>query len=411
MKVKFWIFYTLLVYIIVFLLGCTGSYIVPLKENSKTYSHRASKKEPLIRLLLIKGEHVYHIVTDSKFISVESKNSDMNSSENIIEKVVVSGYFDIKVWNNKAIIQNKEYLLPCKIMNLSKFKLNNINLYGNLILYNDFVVLEMPIERYLEGVVASEVRSNWPLEALKAQAVVSRTYAIYSIIHNFKKPYDLGISELHQKYKIMESIDCIKKAIYSTRGIIIYYHSEPIQAFYHSCSGGITESGGNVFSKDLPYLKSIRDPYSKECPDKTWKIELTSKDIIRNLKNVIPKNLKEEEEIIDIKIGARTSSGRVRFFVINFKKSFFKMRGNDFRLAMDSRKFKSLLITKIIKEHTNNGLYIYKFFGKGYGHGVGMSQWGAKNMAVQGFSFNSIIKFYYRGVNLGTYDKLPVFGG
>ena len=411
MKIKLSLFFitTLIVIVIftLFLYGCI-SYNIPPRKSFKQNLKRG-KREPLIRLLLLKGEKFYHILTDSPIIYIETLNNNENSGRGFDKNSIHAKILNIVINGNSAIIQNRKFILPIKIENLSKFDLNNIDLSGNLIIYKDFIILEMPIETYIEGVVASEVGVDWPLEALKAQAVVSRTYAVYNMLHNFNKPYDLGTSEYHQKYRLKKNIANVKKAVESTRGIIIYYRSEPIQAFYHACSGGITESGGNVFLKDLPYLKSVRDPYSVNCPNSHWEIKLRSKVILRNLEGRIPRTL-NTKQITDIQIGARTSSGRVKFFTLKFGKIRFNIKGNNFRLAMGPKTFKSLLITRIVKEHRKNNITIYEFIGKGYGHGVGMSQWGAKNMALQGFSYINIIKFYYRDVNLGKYNKLPIYG-
>ncbi|RKX96224.1 MAG: hypothetical protein DRP84_01780 [Spirochaetes bacterium] len=399
--------FILLFILLFFLPGCIT--YTPYQEKPYKPTRKKEKQEPKIRLLLFNNRTIYHIFTESEDIVIETSNKMDGNIQHYSNSVGKSEGLEVRIKGNNVLIQNKYYPLPCRIKNLRKFKIGSLNLYGDLVLYRDSLVLEMPIERYVEGVIASEVGTSWPIEALKAQAVVSRTYAVYSILHSKNSHYDLGTSELHQKYELKESIDSVKKAVDATRGIIIYYHSEPIQAFYHSCSGGITESGGNVFSKDLPYLKSIRDPYSRKCPDKYWKLELTSDEILRSLGDIKPASF-NNKEITDIQIGAKTSSGRVKFFILRFGREKVKIRGNAFRLAMGAKSFKSLLIIRIIKKQRENNKITYEFIGKGYGHGVGMSQWGAKNMAMQGFSYTSIIKFYYRGVNLDNYNKLHIVG-
>lgn len=391
--------------LLLFISSCVTNNIQLQKYPKPTL--RTKKREPLIRLLLFEGKKIYHISTGSTRVYVETLNNSSETNFKTEKNPIIGKEIDIKIKANLAVIQNRRYSLPIRIAGLANFYLYGIRLSGNLIVYNDLIVLEIPLEHYIEGVVASEVGVNWPLQALKAQAVVSRTYAVYSILHNHDKPYDLGRSELHQKYDFKDNIDQVKKAVRETKGIIVLYGNEPIQAFYHACSGGITESGGNVFLKDLPYLKSIRDPYSQRCANQFWEVNLTSKYIKERLNTRITKDLKEKR-LSSIRIGKRTSSGRVKFFTIISDNEKFNIKGNDFRLAMNPKKFKSLLITRIIRKYDGNDTN-YTFIGKGYGHGVGMSQWGAKNMAIQGFSYNNIIKFYYRGVHLSSYNKFPIF--
>ena len=156
-----------------------------------------------------------------------------------------------------------------------------------------------------------------------------------------------------------------------------------------------------MFQKDLPYLRSIPDPYCAKNERFFWSYTADAATIAKALQvsGLIGTN---SVSIRDIRIHERTGSGRVDTFSIQLKNGErVIVHGNAMRLALDAKSFKSLLITNIEKR-TNSGTMEFTFDGRGYGHGVGMSQWGAKEMADQGFTYRHILNHYYRGTRIGT---------
>lgn len=266
-------------------------------------------------------------------------------------------------------------------------------------------VENIPLDEYLYGVVSSEMPANFEEEALKAQAVVARTYTIFNIKNNSK----------HENADICDSSKCcqawiskekrferwneqdreqnwnkITEAVNSTKGKIITYENEPINAFFHSNSGGTTETADAVWGgKNYPYLQTVvtsgEDAYTQYSSEVILsKEELVSK--IKEYHSDISINFEEEDAI---KILDYTNSGRVK----NIKFGNLTLSGTEIRTIMG---LKSSNFTVEIDEDT------VKFEVIGYGHGVGMSQTGADSMAKQGESYEEIIKHFYSNVEISN---------
>jgi stage II sporulation protein D len=302
-------------------------------------------------------------------------------------------------------IGGQSYKMPVHIQGSPIITVDGKEYYGDLLIRRSLIINEIPLEEYLKGVLSQEVSDSWPLEALKAQAVVSRTYAIRRMVDNRDKEYDIEDTEMHQKFEYSDAHENINEAVAETRGIIILYNREPIEAFFHACSGGITESAGAVFSHDLPYLRSIPDPYCRDIDRFYWEYEVREEQIRLFLKDKLDESCRDLP-LRDIKIKKKTGSGRASEFVLLFQNGkSCVLRGNMVRLALDPKQLKSLLIQRIQKKKVDGDL-VFVFSGKGYGHGVGMSQWGAKVMAEHGFHYREILSYYYHGTRVGDVDSI-----
>jgi stage II sporulation protein D len=290
--------------------------------------------------------------------------------------------------------------LPVTILSDRAVVLDGRPYYGHLRIQDGYVINVIPVDVYTVGVLSGEVPASWPLEALKAQAVVSRTYAYSRILRHQNSPFDAGSSEMYQKYEYGEGSPAIEEAVTATRNEVLLYGDEPIEVFFHSCSGGRTESSRNVFQDDLPYLRSIPDPYCAKDDRFAWSYRVDAEQIGRILKEL---GVVDDPAVTvrDIRAAEKTGSGRVKDFLISLEQGTqVVVGGNQLRLALDPTSFKSLLITRIEGERTSNGMS-FLFQGRGYGHGVGMSQWGAKGMADRGFSYRKILAYYYPGTRIG----------
>ena len=246
-------------------------------------------------------------------------------------------------------------------------------------------VLELELEEYLIGVVGSEMPASFNIEALKAQAVISRTYALKSMEIGRKLTDDVTTqtykdnSELRKMWG--DSYDKyyhkIKDAVFSTSGLAIFYDNKYIDAVFHSTSNGKTEDASYVWKNSVPYLKSV---------DSSWDVNSSSylrieeKDLsnILNILNVnssdfsiISRN--ESGRVLEIKVGDNIYSG------VEFR-NLLGLRSSDFDIEINDNKI--------------------MFTTRGYGHGVGLSQYGANGMANDGYNYLSIIKHYYVGVEV-----------
>ncbi len=262
---------------------------------------------------------------------------------------------------------------------------------GKMRVITDFYLMTViniiPMEEYLKGVLPMEVSPDWPLESLKAQAVAARTFACKKIEETRDKSYNVDASHFSQVYGGVDvERESTNKAVDDTQGMVITFNGDLITAFYHSASGGKTATSDEVWSgTPLPYLKSITDPHSLEAPHQTWVYYINRDRLLKILKM---------DSLIEIKM-SYSNSGRVasiRFFDSNGNDK--TMTGNAFRLAIGSTHIRSTMFSSEI-----SGTVI-KFIGRGWGHGVGMSQWGAYAMASKGFTYDMILTFYYSGVIL-----------
>ncbi len=257
------------------------------------------------------------------------------------------------------------------------------------------VVNVLGIEKYLTSVVGSEMPTKWPIEALKAQAIASRTYALKQKGNNL---FDLDSTQKNQVYNGLESRTYKTiRAVKSTRSLVLTYKDKLINALFHSSSGGMTENSQDVWKNKYPYLSSVKD-FDKNNPKFRWQKKISSNELI----DLFPKigGLKKIE-ILEI-----TSTGRVK----NVK--LIGAYGSDQISGLALRKrlgLKSNFVRfKFFEEELNNkfprkkGLIV---FGQGSGHGVGMSQWGAKYLASRGQKAERILKHFYRGVQIKPFRK------
>ncbi len=250
-----------------------------------------------------------------------------------------------------------------------------------------YVINELPMEDYLKGVVAAEVGAKWEEEALKAQAVASRTYAVYQKQNNSKNTmlYHLTSSVLHQVYRGDMISENIVKAVNATRGEILTYEGSPILAFYHSTSGGLTEDCAEVFDKKLPYLMPV-ETNSELSPFYVWEKRISSSNIqkalnLQQIKEISPHSMTVTNRVKDLRI--LTSNGEHLYSAKDLRKN----------LGWD--KLPSTLITELTKDGDH-----FIFRGRGYGHGVGMCQWSAQQMAKEGKNYKEILSKFYPGAVL-----------
>lgn len=277
-------------------------------------------------------------------------------------------------------------------------------------LYNPYTdkVEEIDLEEYVKGVVAAEMPAEFHIEALKAQAIAARTYAVSRTIRFSDGHPDHKLAPLcrgiHcQAYSPLEELrkihpedweekywGKIEEAVDTTRGLLIYYNDEVVEPLYHSTSGGMTEDAVNVFSADSPYLKSVVSPYEEESPKYKTVTTITEEEFISKIKTKYPNtNITKDNFFEKIKLIEKTESGRIKKIAIDSEiidgkviREIFTLNSTNFTITYD----KKLRIIDIVTY--------------GYGHGVGMSQWGANGMAKQGNYYADILKHYYTDIEI-----------
>jgi stage II sporulation protein D len=259
------------------------------------------------------------------------------------------------------------------------------------------VVNEVPLEDYLVGVLRAEVGEKWPPEALRAQAIVARTYAAHHRILGAGKAYHIMASTAHQQYAgRVPSTSPLWSAVRETSGQVLLWEGEVFPAFYHTESGGYTEDPRTVFAaRNMPGLKPVRCEFSAGSPHFYWSLDVRLAD----LSEILRRNEFAVGKVTAITVSERTPSLRAAVVTVHGTRGSARLRGNDFRRMIGYDTFKSTLFAVAVDAPWA------RFSGRGYGHGVGMCQWGAKGMAELGRTARQILEFYYPGTVLDTLDR------
>lgn len=400
------------------------------------------------------------------YIEVEDKNrakiilGKVNKDKtNVFIIVNDNGYRTKMNYSGKSIImeniqQHPQFLPINNKSDINSFDLGKRHYRGRLEFgrYNEIGISAVNIislKFYLYSVLPSEMPSDWPLEALKAQAVTARNYAIYytKISPKYKdKPYPICDTTKSQVYKgLLEEGDKTNKAVDETSNELIYYNNKIVPVYYFSSSGGHTENSENVWTNKLPYLKGVPDIYELDPKIEPWIKSITSNEIkkillahdinIGNILDVNPVKYTESKRVMNLKIKGTNGEYILqkenikswlglysrKFTVVNkaYKpRNNINVRGenlckknidNIYTINSTNKTKKLKLNDQLIILSKNNidnvplingEKNVFVFAGQGSGHGVGMSQSGAKGMAHEGFTYKDILKYYYRGVKI-----------
>lgn len=269
--------------------------------------------------------------------------------------------------------------------NTNHFSNENIN----ILVKDNEEVKSLNLDDYLLGVLAAEMPASFEMEALKAGAVASRTYALYKM-KNKNQDYDILASTSNQAYVDINSMkdkwlnnfdkykNKLKQAISDTKDEVMFYNEEIIEAYYFSMSNGKTEEAENVFKENLPYIKSVDSVWDNETINNfIYQKEISKEEFCHNLEINDCQNI----IITDIK---KDSSNRIASLRINNKfyegtiiRTKLNLRSTDFEIDIKDK----ITITT-----------------KGYGHGVGLSQYGANGMAKEGKNYQEILNYYYNDI-------------
>ena len=430
----------------------------------------AAEKQSILRVGIFLDQTETSISGDGTFKIYNLKSNVLVSEERnrvvkllphdkgieILGKGVYSGPIEIiPVGNTKIIVMfnGEKYRYRGNIevaIDKEHRKLNVINIIG--------------MEEYLYGVLKKEISPSWPSEALKAQAVAARTFAIFNMNKYIDKGYNICASTNSQAYGGVNHEDPLtNKAVDETRGIIMVYKGEPINAVYHSDSGGYTENSENVWGSFLPYLRSVKSKFEEKVspPYHTWSYSINEKDLTEKLQ----KQGHKINSIVSIEPVKKSETGRASELVFTADNNkVINMKTNDFRSLIgvdlirstffnievigkesnitedtedkkeiedkeeqeesikeileqkkdwtiqellelmkknkqEREKEKEEIVPKVKITESYTPL-TFIFSGSGNGHGVGMSQWGAYGMTLQGSRYQDILKYYYQGIDI-----------
>ncbi len=252
-----------------------------------------------------------------------------------------------------------------------------------------YLITELSLEEYVKGVVMSEVGPNWETEALKAQAVISRTYALSKKKTNGGSLFHLTSSALHQVFKGNNFDVKTASAVQETAGEILTFKGNLIEPFYHSTCGGRTENPEDVFGRSYPYLVSVESTCDIS-PLSIWERKILLDEIEQSL-NI--------SGIKEISVKSFTSTNRVKELTLICNSGTITIKAKDLRKALGWSRLPSTFFTI-----TQDGDSVI-FQGRGYGHGVGLCQWCALKMAREGKIYKEILSFFYPGTTLEFHES------
>ena len=304
------------------------------------------------------------------------KNKILLAVVGILTVILLIVTFSVKEMIKPIPIEEGKEPIVIRLLNESDGSITNINL-----------------EDYIIGVVAAEMPASFESEALKAQAIAARTYAMYKK-ETRNLEYDLIMGTKDQAYKNNQTLLAqwglnffkyylkIREAVIDTQGKVLTYDGQVINAFYFSMSNGYTENSELVFKQDLPYLNSVPSSWDNESIENyRYTTTISREDFCSSLEISC--------DTITITNIERSNSNRILNITINDK----TFSGTEVRTKLGLRS------TDFDMEISSNEI---KITTRGYGHGVGMSQYGANGMAKEGYSYEEILKHYYQNTEISV---------
>jgi len=352
---------------------------------SAIFGAAATQNESIIRVAITEGLDAVGIAGAD--LTAESPNRERD----------VGSRARVEVRGDLLKVNGRKFHPPVRFRAEKGFIYVNDKQYrGEIVLHLDqdgiLVVNELPLETYLVGLINAEANSKWPVEALKAQAVVARTFALKKKSEKRSRLFDLRSDVSDQVYpgSALEDPESVA-AVEETRGQVLIWRGDLINAFYHSTCGGHTASSSEVWGAEFPYLRGVACEWCVDSPRYFWKLVTNGQDLGRCLSR---KNI-HLGKITDIRRLETTPSGRAAKLEITGEKGRETVNAAVLRMAVG---YARIFSTKFMVSQPEEGQFV--FMGQGSGHGVGMCQYGARGMAIAGKNYREILAYYYPGAEL-----------
>ncbi len=359
-------------------------------QNPEESSQKAANFSEMIRVLVAKNAKSVNLEGPVKVSCLESADSGTYLLVRVGSRVLPSAAgFDVggdQFACFGLVVRSDE----------GHFKLNGRDYFGEARIYKDKAgnlssVVELPLERYLVGLVATEMPPVWPLEALKAQTVAARTYALFqkkrvaTVYAN--SIYDVEATVQDQVYSgTSRENKHVLRAVVETEGEVLQLNGNIFKTFFHSSCGGMTETAQNVWGEEN-FAPRVADKWCARSPHAAWRYSISKSDLAAKLRQA-----GYPAETVDSLTPERSPDNpRAVSVTIDTGAQTVYLHSNDFRRIVGYGNLKSTNFTAKV------GVDRVNFEGHGFGHGVGLCQWGAKGMAEHGVFYRDILEFYYPG--------------
>ena len=361
-----------------------------------TQHHSFAQSPKYVRVAIVQDASSLRLKIKGSFEIVNSaSNKVLSRGKNLNTTVTVSD--DGILLGNTRSKTNKLFIKPYYPESIS---INGRIFRGDIQLIKNnmklSVINHIDLEDYVKGISVRETSHYWPVDSLKAEVIVFRTFALYKMQENNKKDFDLTSDVYSQVYggRAAERYR-INKTVDETRGLALTYKGKTLPAFYHATCGGHTDDASLLWNIDTPPLKGVSCNFCQDSPHFKWHNVLSLKEVhdallkgslrIENIKDIVTLGRDKSERITDLKIAA--------------DKKDIKISAKDFRNMLGPNVIKSTNFQVKVIGHDA------VFEGFGWGHGVGLCQWGAYFMAKQGYTYKQILEYYYPGSEISLITK------
>ncbi len=435
-----------------------------LLPTKKSYANSINNNFLNIRLTKpIVQNNIINLGSDSGFILLDLDNIDNvieTISETNIKAMLGDGVINLVDSQNNIIStlpKDGSVLISSNTFDNSLIKVEKDRYrdYIRLVSKNNEIVVinHVKLENYLYGVVPAEMPATFPIEALKAQAIASRSFALSNIKKHSAEGFNLCDTTHCQVYSGYEyEKPSTNLAVDETKNIFAYHNGKVIEAIFHSTSSGFTEDSVNVWGGDLPYLRSVEDSFSNESPYSNWSFSININELNKNLissginigdlQRIEIVDATSTEKVNKVKVvgtkGEQIIGGTEFRNIVGatkFRSSWFNIKGSNmnassnevYAISGNMLRPQTIDISKAYIVDANEKKTVTRgtvnramgkdrieslgeFYpttfseivieGKGFGHGVGMSQFGAKKMAELGYNYEEILKYYYTGIDV-----------
>ena len=373
--------------------ACTTAALALLLAAPVLTPARAQADET-IRIAILQNAELATVVSSAGLI-VQAQNDTVDATGQIIMEAGPSGLtVDGQLLrSNRLEVRGRD----------GELTINGLTVGGRVIVKRQngklLAINEVPLEDYVKGVVPSEMSAAWHPEALKVQAIATRTYALYKMRQNARKDFDVlaSIKDQVYLYRGRASAGAAARAVDDTRDLVLAYRDEPILAVFSSTAAGQTEDAWNVWAVDMPYLKGVECPFDLNSPWYQWRTDIALPMLEQRLRDEgFPVGI-----IASLAPATYTKAGRVIQVRILHSGGELYVKGDDLRRVLGYTVLPSTQFDFDIV-----GMQV-QFAGRGNGHGVGLCQWGAKELAERGYSAETILRYYYPGADIRDLNSLP----